>query len=102
MEGGYSDNGKGLLWQLKNLKYFNYVDKATLTMGRGYSDNWKINILTMSKRLLWQLCVYQNLGVYELSFLHLTHPFLSKPNLILPPPYDRKRADKWGIKVQPS
>ena len=47
--GGYSDNVKGLLWQLKNLKYFDYVDKATLTMEGGLLWQCEGATLTIEK-----------------------------------------------------
>jgi hypothetical protein len=37
---------------LKTFKYFDYVEKATLTMGRGYSDNGKGATLAMERATL--------------------------------------------------
>jgi len=47
---------KRLLWQLNHIKYFDYVEKATLTMGRGLLWQWGGATLTIENFQIFWLC----------------------------------------------
>jgi hypothetical protein len=84
------------------MKHFVHVEGATLTIEGGYSDNRGVTLTIEHFDHVEgaTLTIYQHTLTTGLPTLDIY--IFTNLILVLPPEHVRKRADKWGIKVQPS